>query len=62
MDVALDTWRKNDNPEPVEDVLKSVRHAVGLFIVRDIENGERTLSEEDKHSLHDYLEPYLAGE
>ena len=33
MEVALDSWRKNDDPEPVEDVLKKVRHA-DLFYYR----------------------------
>lgn len=62
MGIALDSWRKNDNPEPVEDVLKNVRHAVGLFIVRELEDGRRTLDREDEEYLHAYLEPYLVEE
>lgn len=59
---ALNSWKENDDPAPVEDVLRNIRHAVGLFVVREVENGDRTLSEEDEESLRDYLEPYLVEE
>ena len=62
MGAALDSWRKSDNPELVEDVLKNVRHAVGLFVIRELEDGRRALSGEDEDYLHDYLEPYLTEE
>lgn len=55
---ALKSWGENGDPEPIEAILKDIRHAVGLFIVREVENGERTLDEEDEESLRDYLEPY----
>ena len=45
---ALDSWRKNGDAKPVEDVLKNIRHAVGLFIFRELENGTRELGEEDE--------------
>ena len=53
---------ENGNPEPVESILKDVRHAVGLFIVREVENGERIFGEEDEKQLEDYLQPYLIRE
>lgn len=59
---ALESWRKNSVPEPVENVLKNVRHAVGLFIFRELESGVRKLNEEDKEYIRDYLEPYTSIE
>lgn len=59
---ALNSWKENGDPAPVEDVLRNIRHAVGLLVVREVENGDRTLSEEDEESLRDYLEPYLVEE
>lgn len=56
---ALKSWGENGDPEPIEAILKDIRHAVGLFIVREVENGERAFDEEDEESLRDYLEPYL---
>ena len=58
MKVALNSWRENDNPEPIEDILKNVRHAVGLFIIREVEDKRRSLNETDEEDLRDYLEPY----
>ena len=62
MSGALDSWAKNGDPEPIEAILKDIRHAVGLFIVREVNNGERAFDEEDEESLRDYLEPYLVEE
>lgn len=59
---ALDSWRKNDDSELVENILKNVRHAVGLFVVRELENGIRELGEGDDEYMRDYLEPYIITE
>ena len=59
---ALKSWGENGDREPIEAILKDICHAVGLFIVREVENGERVLDEEDEESLRDYLEPYLVKE
>ena len=59
MEVALDSWRENGDSAPIEDILSDTRHAVGLYIVCDIEVNDRKLSKEDEEYLHDYLEPYL---
>ena len=56
IETALESWRENDDPEPVEAVLGDVRHAVGAYITREVENGTRVLSDEDKEKLRDYLE------
>ena len=53
--IALDSWEKDGNPEPVESILDDVRRAVGLFMLRESEKGRRELSEDYKKYLHDYL-------
>lgn len=62
MERALDSWNEKDDSTPVEEVLKDVCRATGYFIVRDVENGDRKLSEEDKEYLHDYLDSYITEE
>ena len=62
MKAALKSWTKDGDPEPVEDVLNNVRRAVGLFVVRELEDGVRTLDEGDEEYLRDYLAPYLTKE
>lgn len=59
METVLNSWRENDNSEPIEKVLEDVRHAVGLFVVREFENGRRSLDEYDEEYIHDCLEPYF---
>ena len=43
---------KNGNPKPIEAILRDIHHAVGLFIVREVENEEKALR-------HDYAK--MAG-
>lgn len=62
MESALDSWRKDGDPDPVEEVLSHVRHAVGFFIMQDAKVNGKELSEEDIDDLRDYVEPYLAKE
>jgi len=62
MKTALDSWMKDNNPDPVEDVLNDVRHAVGNFIVRELEIGRRELDDDEEVLLQPYLEPYKAKE
>ena len=59
MKTALNIWRENGDSKLIEDALRNVRHAVGLFIVYEAKNRRRTLSKEDEENLHGYLEPYL---
>lgn len=59
LEAALNSWRKNDDSAPIEDILKNVRHAVGFFVVRELEDGKRSLDDYDEEYVHDYLEPYL---
>lgn len=50
----LEKW-PNGN---MESILKNIRHAVGLYIVRNLETNNIELDEEKEEDLQEYLEPY----
>lgn len=58
VDEALESWYRDRNPEPVEGVLTSVKHAVGAFLVRELKEGKRKLDDGEAEHLGEYLEPY----